>query len=200
MNFKKFTELERNRKRAILLLRFEASIVFALVIYLLVAPILSSVTAVESLGAEIIFGFLGALGLWMSSNGFKQNKSFGRAQSTINKIQGIRSRLDDLPVMIELADAESDKSAAYKDIDTELDNLTKTINDLEVQTLLSGEYDDRDALVTIRSEAGGVEAADWAEMLMRMYLRFCERHSYKTDVGRSSRSTNLKNVDLPDPD
>ncbi|CAB4614073.1 unannotated protein [freshwater metagenome] len=83
VNFKKFTELERNRKRAILLLRFEASIVFALVIYLLVAPILSSVTAVESLGAEIIFGFLGALGLWMSSNGFKQNKSFGRAPAVL---------------------------------------------------------------------------------------------------------------------
>lgn len=109
-----------------------------------------------------------------------------RAQSTINKIQGIRSRVDDLPVMIELADAEVDKTAAYKDIDLELDNLTKTINDLEVQTLLSGEYDDRDALVTIRSEAGGVEAADWAEMLMRMYLRFCERHSYKTDVLETS--------------
>ena len=109
-----------------------------------------------------------------------------RAQSTINKIQGIRSRLDDLPVMIELAESESDKASAYKDIDLELDNLTKTINDLEVQTLLSGEYDDRDALVTIRSEAGGVEAADWAEMLMRMYLRFCERHSYKTDVLETS--------------
>ena len=109
-----------------------------------------------------------------------------RAQSTINKIQGIRSRVDDLPVMIELADAELDKAAAYKDIDLELDNLTKTINDLEVQTLLSGEYDDRDALVPIRSEAGGVEAADWAEMLMRMYLRFCERHSYKTDVLETS--------------
>jgi peptide chain release factor 2 len=109
-----------------------------------------------------------------------------RAQSTINKIQGIRSRLDDLPVMIELAEAEEDRASAYKDIDLELDNLTKTINDLEVQTLLSGEYDDRDALVTIRSEAGGVEAADWAEMLMRMYLRFCERHSYKTDVLETS--------------
>jgi peptide chain release factor 2 len=109
-----------------------------------------------------------------------------RAQSTINKIQGIRTRLDDLPVMIELVDVESDKAAAYKDIDAELDNLTKTINDLEVQTLLSGEYDDRDALMTIRSEAGGVEAADWAEMLMRMYLRFCERHSYKTDVLETS--------------
>ena len=62
-----------------------------------------------------------------------------RAQATINKIKGIRSRVDDLPVMIELADAETDKAAAYKDIDIELDNLTKTINDLEVQTVLSGE-------------------------------------------------------------
>ena len=109
-----------------------------------------------------------------------------RAQSTINKINSIRTRLDDLPVMLELAGNEPDKAAAYKDIDQELDNLTKIINDLEVQTLLSGEYDERDALMTIRSEAGGVEAADWAQMLMRMYFRYCERHNYKIDVLETS--------------
>ena len=109
-----------------------------------------------------------------------------RAQSTINKINGIRSRLDDLPVMVELANSESDKAAAFKEIDKELDTLTQVINDLEVQTLLSGEYDERDALMTIRSEAGGVEAADWAQMLMRMYLRFCERNNYKVDVLETS--------------
>ena len=109
-----------------------------------------------------------------------------RAQSTINKINSIRSRLDDLPVMVELALSESDKAAAFKDVDRELDELTKTINDLEVQTLLSGEYDERDALMTIRSEAGGVEAADWAQMLMRMYVRYCERHNYKIDVLETS--------------
>ena len=109
-----------------------------------------------------------------------------RAQSTINKINVIRSRLDDLPVMVELANNESDKAAAFKDIDRELDDLTKVINELEVQTLLSGEYDERDALITIRSEAGGVEAADWAQMLMRMYLRFCERHNYKVEVLETS--------------
>jgi peptide chain release factor 2 len=109
-----------------------------------------------------------------------------RAQSTLNKINGIRSRLDDLPVMVDLANNESDKAAAFKDIDKELDDLTKVINDLEVQTLLSGEYDERDALITIRSEAGGVEAADWAQMLMRMYLRFCERHNYKVEVLETS--------------
>ena len=53
---------------------------------------------------------------------------------------------------------------------------------MEVRTLLSGEYDEREALVTIRSEAGGVDAADFAEMLMRMYLRWAERHGYSTEV------------------
>ena len=51
-----------------------------------------------------------------------------------------------------------------------------------MRTLLSGEYDPREALVTIRSEAGGVDAADFAEMLLRMYLRWSERHGYKTEV------------------
>ena len=109
-----------------------------------------------------------------------------RAQSTINKINGIRSRLNDLPIMIEIANGETDKTSAFKDIDKELDDLTQVINDLEVQTLLSGEYDERDALITIRSEAGGVEAADWAQMLMRMYIRFCERHNYKVEVLETS--------------
>ena len=58
-----------------------------------------------------------------------------RAQSTINKISSIRTRLDDLPVMIELAGSESDKASAFKDIDKELDDLTRVINELEVQTL-----------------------------------------------------------------
>jgi peptide chain release factor 2 len=109
-----------------------------------------------------------------------------RAQATINKINSIRSRLNDLPVMVELSASESDKAAAFKEVDKELDELTKVINDLEVQTLLSGEYDERDALMTIRSEAGGVEAADWAQMLMRMYLRYCERHNYKVEVLETS--------------
>ena len=60
--------------------------------------------------------------------------------------------------------------------------MRKAIGELEVLTLLAGEYDSREALVTIRSEAGGVDAADWAEMLLRMYLRWAERHDYPTEV------------------
>ena len=108
-----------------------------------------------------------------------------RVQATLNRVTGIRRRLEDIPVLLELAQEEGDDKA-LADMAHELDDVTKSIRDLEVQTLLSGEYDERDALVTIRSEAGGVEAADWAEMLMRMYLRYCERHSYKVDVLETS--------------
>jgi len=108
-----------------------------------------------------------------------------RVQSTINRVSGIRRRLDDVPILIELAQAESDSTALH-DAETELDSVGKAIRELEVTTLLSGEYDDRDCLVTIRSEAGGVEAADWAEMLMRMYLRYCERKEFKVDVLETS--------------
>ena len=108
-----------------------------------------------------------------------------RLQSTINRVSGIRRRLDDVPILIELAQDESD-GVALHDAESELDSVGKAIRELEVTTLLSGEYDDRDCLITIRSEAGGVEAADWAEMLMRMYLRYCERKEYKVDVLETS--------------
>ena len=106
-------------------------------------------------------------------------------QSTISRLEGLRRRVEDMPILLELANAESDESA-LADAGAELDSVKKTISELEVQTLLNGEYDERDALVTIRSEAGGVEAADWAEMLMRMSLRYCERHNLKVDVLETS--------------
>ena len=64
----------------------------------------------------------------------------------------------------------------------ELASLQKAIGDLEVQTLLDGEWDDRPAVITIRAGAGGVDAADFAEMLMRMYLRWAEKHGYNATV------------------
>jgi peptide chain release factor 2 len=108
-----------------------------------------------------------------------------RVQATISRLKGLRRRVEDLPVLFELAASEPDGSG-LKDAEGELDSATKAIGELEVTTLLNGEYDDRDALITIRSEAGGVEAADWAEMIMRMYLRYCERHQFKVDVLETS--------------
>jgi peptide chain release factor 2 len=107
-----------------------------------------------------------------------------RAQAQLRHITELRRRFDDLPVLYELADEEegADAEQALTDADAERLRLRKDIEALEVRTLLSGEYDPRDALVTIRSEAGGVDAADFAEMLMRMYLRWSERHEYPVDV------------------
>ena len=113
----------------------------------------------------------------------KITSRLSRVQSEIAKLSGLRQRVEDLPILFELAAGEPDGVA---DAEKELDAVKKSVGELEVQTLLNGEYDDRDALITIRSEAGGVEAADWAEMIMRMYLRYCERHSFKVDVLETS--------------
>ncbi|GAA3283098.1 peptide chain release factor 2 [Dactylosporangium vinaceum] len=102
-------------------------------------------------------------------------------QGEINKLERLRARLDDAQVLFELAQAESD-AGSLSEVADEIAGLSKSIEELEVRTLLSGEYDAREALVTIRAGAGGVDAADFADMLMRMYLRWAERHGYSTDV------------------
>ena len=131
-------------------------------------------------------GEAGAPDLWNNpENAQKVTSALSRVQGTLGKVVALRIRITDLPVLIELAAAEPD-SGANEDVIKELDSLTNAIGDLEVQTLLSGEYDHRDALVTIRSEAGGVDAADWAQMVSRMFLRYCERHHYGVNVLETS--------------
>lgn len=106
-------------------------------------------------------------------------------QGEIRKVEALRSRLDDLPILFELAESEGDE-AALADALKELDAVEATVAELEVRTLLSGEYDMREAFVSIRSGAGGVDAADWAEMLLRMYTRYCERHNWPFEVNDTS--------------
>jgi peptide chain release factor 2 len=102
-------------------------------------------------------------------------------QGDLRRVEDLRSRLDDVGLMHEMA-AEENDAATIAETERELESIRTAIEELEVRTLLSGEYDSREALVTIRSEAGGVDAADFAEMLMRMYLRWAERHKYPTEV------------------
>jgi peptide chain release factor 2 len=102
-------------------------------------------------------------------------------QGELRRVEELRQRLDDLPVMYELAE-EEDAEDAKAEADVELKKLHADIEAMEVRTLLSGEYDEREALLNIRSGAGGVDAADWAEMLMRMYIRWAEQHKYPVEV------------------
>ena len=111
----------------------------------------------------------------------KVTSQLSHLQGEINRVESLRGRIDDLAVLFELAEDEDDADTRAE-AETELAVAQKAIDELEVRTLLSGEYDAREALVTIRAEAGGVDAADFAEMLMRMYLRWAERHGYPTEV------------------
>jgi peptide chain release factor 2 len=111
----------------------------------------------------------------------KVTSQLSHRQSELRRVEELRQRLDDLNVLYELAE-EAGSAEEVAEADEERGKLRAEISSLEVRTLLSGEYDERDALVTIRSEAGGVDAADWAEMLMRMYLRWAERHGYPVEV------------------
>jgi peptide chain release factor 2 len=120
--------------------------------------------------------------LWDDPESAQQITSqLSHKQGELRRVTDLRQRLDDLDVLYELAEDEGDASTAAE-ADAERARLGKEISMLEVRTLLSGDYDERDALMTIRSEAGGVDAADWAEMLLRMYLRWAERHGYPAEV------------------
>jgi peptide chain release factor 2 len=102
-------------------------------------------------------------------------------QADLKRIQSIEERLDDLEVLVELANEGDDEDTAAE-ARAELAAITKVIADLEVQTLLDGEFDPRPAVITIRAGAGGVDAADFAEMLLRMYTRWAEQHGHKVTV------------------
>ena len=110
-----------------------------------------------------------------------------RVQAQLKRVRGLRQRLEDLPVMYDMAEEESADSPeeakeAIALADEERGELRKEIESLEVTTMLSGEYDQREAVVNIRSAAGGVDAADFAEMLLRMYTRWAEKAGHKVDL------------------
>jgi peptide chain release factor 2 len=124
----------------------------------------------------------GQPGFWEDQ---EQAQAVGRRLSYLDgelaRLEGLRRRLDDTQTLFELAEQEND-DAARDEAARDLATLRKEIDQLEVRTLLSGEYDARDALITINAQAGGADAADWAEGLRRIYLRWAERHGYSTEI------------------
>ncbi len=120
--------------------------------------------------------------LWNDTeNAQKVNSELSRVQNELSMLQKLRQRVEEMPLLFELALDENDEGA-FNDALSEVDKCRSEISVLEIETLLNGEYDHRNALVTIRSEAGGVDASDWAEMVMRMYLRYCEKKEYQVQI------------------
>ncbi|MGW5328822.1 peptide chain release factor 2 [Streptomyces sp. NPDC004014] len=115
----------------------------------------------------------------------KITSKLSHLQAEVRKAEGLRGRIDDLAVLFEMAEEEDDPDTRAE-AESELTAVRKALDEMEVRTLLSGEYDSREALVNIRAEAGGVDAADFAEKLQRMYLRWAEQRGYKTEVYETS--------------
>jgi peptide chain release factor 2 len=149
---------------------------------------ITAVVDVDALTAEIdrLSAEAGAPDLWDDTEkAQKVTSALSHRQSELARITGIERRLDDLEVMVELANEMDDEDTA-EEARHELAELEDIIGQLEVQTLLDGEYDARPAVVTIRAGAGGVDASDFAEMLLRMYLRWAEKHKYPVTIMDSS--------------
>jgi peptide chain release factor 2 len=102
-------------------------------------------------------------------------------EGELTRLDQLRRRLEDTRVMFELADSENDEPTR-QEATRELAALRKEIDQLEIRTLLNGEYDSREALISINAQAGGADAADWAQNLQRMYLRWAERHGFPTQI------------------
>jgi peptide chain release factor 2 len=103
-----------------------------------------------------------------------------RVQATIGSFRAQREGVDEAQVFLELAE-EGDEDA-LAELAQQVKTVTVKLDQLELQQLLGGEHDAGDAIVEIHPGAGGLEAQDWAEMLLRMYLRWCERRGYKAEL------------------
>ncbi|MEW1635849.1 peptide chain release factor 2 [Streptomyces sp. NPDC093801] len=115
----------------------------------------------------------------------KITSKLSHLQAEVRKTETLRGRIDDLAVLFELAQ-EMEDADTLAEAEAELASVRKALDEMEVRTLLSGEYAEREALVNIRAEAGGVDASDFAERLQRMYLRWAERHGYPTEIYETS--------------
>jgi peptide chain release factor 2 len=106
-------------------------------------------------------------------------RQLAEKKKTVQRWRGLEKKLTDIK---ELKTLSEEDDALLDDLDKELDGLASQIDDFEFQLAFSGEYDDRDAILTIHAGAGGTESQDWAEMLMRMYLRWAERRGFVTEI------------------
>jgi peptide chain release factor 2 len=99
----------------------------------------------------------------------------------VEKWESTHQLIDDAEALLQLAEEDNDKSLE-EEIVSEINMTEKSLGELELMNLLSGKDDHRNAILTIHSGAGGTEAQDWAEMLLRLYIRWAERHNYRVTL------------------
>lgn len=108
-------------------------------------------------------------------------RQLARLKEVVDTWRTLEHRVSDLRELSDLASEDGD-APMLQQIERETSEIARTLAGLEFELMLSGEYDERNAILTIRAGAGGTEAQDWAEMLLRMYLRWAERRGFKTEI------------------
>lgn len=130
-------------------------------------------------------------------NAQKISKQLKRDRDALDKFNNLKELVNNFEEFIKLVKEEDDETL-MTDLNLDMVSLAKVIDEIKVQTLLSGEYDGNNVIMSIHSGAGGTEAQDWAEMLLRMYSRWAERHNFKTKLIDLNRDTEggIKQVTL----
>lgn len=113
------------------------------------------------------------------------SKELEHLKNTVDQIITLEKELSDVDELLQVTEDAKEQ----KDLEAMLEALEKEADELEFLSLFSGKYDDHDAILTIQSGAGGVDAQDWAEMLRRMYLRWCEQNGFRSTMLEESRGT-----------
>ncbi len=125
---------------------------------------------------------MGADGFWDNlERSTHVNRRIAQLENKIKQYQRLGAGLDDIDVMIELA-KEEDDAAMVDEITAEIAKLAGEIEELSLETLMRGQYDNSNAILSLHAGAGGTEAQDWTGMLYRMYTRYCERRGFKVTV------------------
>jgi len=119
-------------------------------------------------------------------------------QAEINNFKQTKSESQELEALWEILSQEKHSAKEEQELDKKILALEKKLSKLEFQKSFSGKYDKNDAIISIYSGAGGVDAQDWSEMLLRMYLRFCEKHNFKTklDEKTAGQEAGIKSATL----
>lgn len=121
-------------------------------------------------------------GFWDDPDAAKRLLSQRSAvEQTLGRIDGLGREVDEMRELLELAEGEHDASMV-SEVGGQVATIDKRVRELELERMLSGTHDRANAIVSINPGAGGVDAQHWAEMLMRMYLRWCERRGFKTEI------------------
>lgn len=124
----------------------------------------------------------GKTGFWDNSESSRKVLSeISRLKSKVKEFTKLKNEFEDLSVLVEMSCQENDESSV-DEIQADLNRFKKELENQTLTTLLTGEYDNQNAILTFHSGAGGTEAQDWVEMLCRMYSKWAEKHNYKVKI------------------